>query len=160
MTIVFKPLEAEAMSEILRIQETAYEPRYQESEETILSKIEYSPGTSIGAYEDGKLVGYALAFPWGTSDNIPLNFDLADHSPIIDTLYVHDVSVDSSHRGRGIGSHIVQHLFEKAEAMDAKSLTLVAVQDAKPFWESRGFEALYGPVEGYGSESVKMRKFL
>lgn len=58
-----------------------------------------------------------------------------------DTLYLHDLAVDPSAAGQGLGQQLVAKVLAVAQQQMLDYAALVAVQDAHSFWMRRGFKA-------------------
>ena len=80
----------------------------------------------LSAWHDGRLVGFARA--------------------ITDTIYravIDDVVVDTAHRGRGIGSQLMNRL--GAELSDVEEVFFGCDTSEVPFYEKHGYEQAHHP---------------
>ena len=83
--------------------------------------------------------------------------------PSLCAYFVHDLTVDESVRGTGMGRALVPALFETAQAAGFDRLVLVAVNNRGPFWQAAGFsvtpdEALQQAARAkYGAGAVHMQ---
>ncbi len=87
------------------------------------------------AEDDGKVLGYGFCILKITK-NDPV---LADHT----TLYIDDLCVDESCRGRHIGKAVYAHIVDYAKALGYDSVTLNVWsfnENAKRFYESLGMK--------------------
>ncbi len=76
---------------------------------------------------DGDVVGYALAFRLLT---------LYANGPIVE---LHELMVEPTFRGRGIGGHLVHAVIDRARATDAVEIT-VPTRRARDYYLRLGFE--------------------
>jgi len=144
---------------ILRLQALCYEANYLESRRSFEVKILVSP-SCFGAFDGDAMLGYALAFPWSTHTPVPLSCEWLELPPQPTCLYIHDVAIDPSARGTGLGGALVDVLYAEAQRLDVAFVELVAVQGAASYWERLGFHQLDGNTSGYGAEAVWMQRLL
>ena len=76
-------------------------------------------------------------------------------------MYLHDLAIAPTARGGGWSRPIVERLAREARASGWPALTLVAVNDAAPFWERHGFVVADPPgmaekLAGYGPDARYM----
>lgn len=100
--------------------------------------------------------GYLIAYPWRADDAPALNTLIEAVPDDASVMYLHDLALDPMVRGGGWSRAIVERLAQDALAAGWRTLTLVAVNDAAPFWERHGFEGVDPPgmaekLAGYGS---------
>jgi GNAT superfamily N-acetyltransferase len=82
--------------------------------------------------------GYVLSHPWRDVPpalNAPLEGLPADAT----TYYIHDLALMPVARRIGAASQIVKALIKHAAARDLPTMTLVAVNGSRGFWERHGF---------------------
>ena len=89
----------------------------------------------FGAIEDGKLLGYCFC----------IIEEVKDNTVLCDTksLYIDDLCVDESCRGRGIASKLYDHVCRYAKSIGCRSVTLnvwCGNDSAMGFYESRGMK--------------------
>lgn len=100
--------------------------------------------------------GYLIAYPW-TANAAPALNTLIDRIPAdAAVIYLHDLALDPAVRGGGWSRPIVERLAADARAAGWTALALVAVNDAAPFWNRHGFEAVAAAgltdlLAGYGA---------
>lgn len=152
-------LQLTDVDEILRLQGLCYEANYLESRLSFEVKVAVSPWC-FGAFDGVRMLGYALAFPWTAHAAVPLDTEQLELPLTPDCLYIHDVAIDPSAHGRGLGATLVQVLHDAAARLDFESMELVAVQGAESYWKRLGFHLLAGDTSGYGDEAVRMRRLL
>lgn len=151
-----QPLRKSDVEEILEVQRICYGPFFIESRAAFESKI-LAGQTSFGIFESGRMLGYAVAFPWKRDVPVPLDSEQLEIPLQPDCLYLHDIAVSPAARGRGLGNAFVRALSNEACRLGFRSMDLVAVQGASSFWQQFGFNPIAGESPGYGSDAVKMR---
>ncbi|HEV7718149.1 MAG TPA: GNAT family N-acetyltransferase [Arsenicitalea sp.] len=83
--------------------------------------------------------GYVLSHPW-TARSIPaLNALLVRLPPDAGTYYIHDLALLPVARRVGAASHIVEALAKHGKAHGFATMSLVAVNGSRGFWERHGF---------------------
>lgn len=105
--------------------------------------------------------GYAVAYPWRDDAAPALNVLIGAVPEDAGTLYLHDLALHPDARGGGHARPIIEHLAEQAAADGWPSLSLVAVNDAAPFWAAMGFQIVDSPamsakLAGYGADARYM----
>ena len=85
-------------------------------EATLKRLLKTSDRPILAAEEDGKMVGYAFCILQVTKDN-PV---LCDRR----VLYIDDLCVDESHRGRGIAGALYRRALELARELSCDAVTL------------------------------------
>lgn len=131
-------------------------PLFHEKFESFLSKMILSPKTCYGVLNEGRLIAYAISFPWVKDESVDLNSASKNSSAKTDTMYIHDISVDPDYRGLGLGEALYKRILEDTLSSGLKELALVAGQGSSKFWARFGFVNSDSEVEGYGAEAVKM----
>jgi GNAT superfamily N-acetyltransferase len=149
---------------VCAIQKNAYPKVLHEAPESFAAKIEAAPETCWGVFMERGLGAYLIALPlMGTStvglgDTVFPNVVAADQA---DCLYLHDLAVDPSLRGKGCGEALTEHALQKAASHGMERLELVAVQGAQSFWVKFGFVVTpHGATASYGDDAVKMIRLL
>ncbi|WP_292126816.1 GNAT family N-acetyltransferase [Brevundimonas sp.] len=105
--------------------------------------------------------GYLVAYPWSANAAPALN-TLIDAIPDdASVMYLHDLAIAPTARGGGWSRPIVERLARDARAAGWPALTLVAVNEAAPFWERHGFVVADPPgmaekLAGYGPDARYM----
>ena len=131
-------------------------PDHFEGRDCFENRLALNPaGCFVLAGEDGAPHGYLVAYPW-TADAAPaLNTLIAAIPDEASVMYLHDLAIDPAVRSGGWSRPIVERLARDARAAGWPALTLVAVNDAAPFWERHGFVVDDAPgmaekLAGYG----------
>ena len=115
-------------------------PDHFEGRDCFENRLALNPsGCFVLAGEDEVPRGYLVAYPW-TQDAAPaLNTLIGTIPDDASVMYLHDLALDPAVRGGGWSRPIVERLAAEARSSGWPALTLVAVNDAAPFWERRGF---------------------
>ena len=90
-------------------------------EQGLLNLLEYSE-ISVGAYEDGELLGYVICLPPSTEYG-SLNYAWFNEN-MDDFLYVDRIAVAQIHRDKGIGSRLYSHIIEYSSKQIAAEVSL------------------------------------
>ncbi len=109
--------------------------------------------------------GYVLSHPWTLGSLPALNALLGAIPDNADSFYIHDLALLPLARGVGAAGKIVAALTKHAEAMGYTTMSLVAVNKSRAFWEKHGFVAEDRPelakkLAGYEAEARYMVKRL
>lgn len=86
-----------------------------------------------------KPAGYVLSHPWRSGSLPALNVLLDEIPSDPDTYYLHDLALLPVARRVGAASHIVSALIKHASAERFATMSLVAVNGSRGFWEKHGF---------------------
>ncbi len=90
-------------------------------EQGLLNLLEYSE-ISVGAYEDGELLGYVICLPPATEYG-SLNYAWFNEN-MADFLYVDRIAVAQIHRDKGIGSRLYSHIIDYSSKQIAAEVSL------------------------------------
>lgn len=122
-------------------------PDHFEGRDCFENRLALNPsGCFVLARDGGLALGYLVAYPW-----------MADAAPALNTLieaipaeaavmYLHDLALHPDVRRQGWSRAVVERLAEQARTAGWPALALVAVNDAAPFWEGRGFAVVETPA--------------
>ena len=141
-------------------------PDHFEGRDCFENRLALSPaGCFVLAGADGEAHGYLVAYPWTVDAAPALNTLIAAIPDEAAVMYLHDLAIDPSVRGGGWSRPIVERLAHDARAAGWPALTLVAVNDAAPFWERHGFVVADPPgmaaqLAGYGESARYMIRLL
>lgn len=110
-----------------------------------------------------KPAGYVLSHPWREGSPPLLNAMLGEIPPDASTYYLHDLALLPVARNIGAASEIVRALTKHATARGFGTMSLVAVNGSRGFWERQGFvearvPALADKLLSYEPEAVLMVK--
>jgi len=124
---------------VLAVQAACYTEIPPETAASIQCKQSASPTTCFVAWHHGEVVGYLLALPWQLAQPPALNAEIA-HLPVApDCLYLHDLAVSPQARNQGVGRALIDTFFECLRQSGLPQASLVAVQNAAPYWQRFGF---------------------
>jgi len=142
-------MREEDLEAVLAVQAACYPPSMQEAPAVVLARLRAAPGSTLVALDAGGVCAYVFAYPSVLGKVTALHADFAP-SHDGDTLYVHDLAVHPRAHGQGLGRRLAQALMIGARGRGLRHAALVAVLDARSFWESLGFaaDALAGDREG------------
>jgi GNAT superfamily N-acetyltransferase len=139
-------------------------PDYPERAEVLAEKLALFPSGCFALAGAKGIAGYCFTHPW-TRGAVPALDTLIGALPERpDTYFIHDLTIDASLRGSGLGRAVVPLLFNAARTAAMSRLTLVAVNDRWPFWQAAGFVRVTDPamqemVRGkYGPHAVLMER--
>ncbi len=155
--MIVRSIQENDWQAILAIQQKAYIQIEPESESVLRNKFVLSPSSCMVAVDDEQVVGCCLAYPWLPEAVPPLHEEIVS-SPDSDNLFIHDMAVLPTCRGKGVASFLCRSLFEVANTSGFATMSLVAVQNAMPFWNKFGFRSNRKiPLQkDYGTESMFM----
>lgn len=165
--VQLKPLQTEHMADVLRIQDYCYTEIEPESLESLQAKILASPNTCLIAESSEGAVGYLIAVPIIYPHLPTLNAPTFELPADADTLYIHDLAVDSTGRGKGVAQALVRASINAAKSSGLSRACLVAIQNSQRFWEQFGFEVVAEPADeftaklaSYGAGAQLMRAWI
>ena len=165
--IQLKPLKSDYMADVLRIQDYCYTEIEPESSESLRAKILASPNTCLIAESSEGAVGYLIALPIVYPHLPTLNAPTFELQADADTLYIHDLAIDSTGRGKGVAQALVRASIDAAKRSGLSCACLVAIQNSRKFWEQFGFETVAEPSDGlipklasYGAGAKLMRAWI
>ncbi len=140
-SLSIRTLHSNDLPEILRVEEESYGDLH-ESAAVHRNKIELFPEGVFGCFEAKKLCGYVFCLPWSGDAVFPLNKTMDCLPPDPDTLYIHDLAISPSARGKGISRLLMKEVFSLAERIGLHRFALISVQNSENFWKGFGFEAI------------------
>ncbi|GLF96904.1 GNAT family N-acetyltransferase [Streptomyces yaizuensis] len=125
------------------------------------SRAAASPATCFVLVRRVRLAGYVLALPYPRFrfPDLSQAEDSVFHSP---NLHLHDLVVAREERGRGLARRLLRQLTATARSRQFERISLISVEDSRPFWSARGFEPHPEiPLpESYGTSAVYMSRAL
>jgi len=156
ITRALRPADAKAL---LAIQALAYPPSHHESWAVLGRRLQLWPQGCWVAEDGDRLLGYVLSHPWRQDRAVPLHGVLEALPETPDAYHLHDLALHPDARGRGAAAQLVERVLQAAAAAGLGTLTLVAVQGSKPFWERMGFTRRDAALAAdYGADAVAMRR--
>jgi len=135
-----RPLTTADLPIVERIQREAY-PRYHKEAIAVFADKLTRYADGCWAYVSGsEMVGYLFSHPAAFADPPRLDEFLPPPATEPDCYFIHDKAVLPTHRGAGAGKLLLTEALAHAAARGFTKVALVAVQDARPYWERYGFE--------------------
>lgn len=145
-----RPMQEQDLDAVLAVQAACYPPSMQEPAEVVLARLRSASATTLVACDGEGVCAYVFAYPSRLGRVTPLNAGFAP-APDGDTLYVHDLAVHPRAHGQGLGRRLADALFGAAREHGLVHGALVAVLDARRFWENLGFGVA---VAGQGAAAL------
>ncbi|MEC4723725.1 GNAT family N-acetyltransferase [Noviherbaspirillum sp. CPCC 100848] len=124
--------------EVMRVQAGCYHPSMLESEGAIRARLKTVPDLSWVAQANGRISAYLVAYRsrLGKLGALGAPFNVA---PDPDTLYLHDLAVDTACKGQGMGPLLVRMALDRACSESLAYSSLISVQSSRDFWERQGY---------------------
>ena len=141
-------------------------PDHFEGRDCFENRLGLNPsGCFVLAGEGTVPVGYLVAYPWTEHAAPALDTLISAIPDDAAVMYLHDLALALPVRGAGWSRPVVERLAQEARAAGWPALTLVAVNDAAPFWERHGFEVIDPPgmadkLASYGADARYMIRHL
>lgn len=157
-------MTAADLAAVLAVQAACYPAAMREPAAVVLARLHAAPATTLVACDAEGVCAYVFAYPSRLGRITPLHAGFAPAADA-DTLYVHDLAVDPRAHGRGLGRQLAQALFGIGCDAGLSHAALVAVLDARAFWEGLGFAAADAGQGGavlasYPGEAVYMQRLM
>jgi GNAT superfamily N-acetyltransferase len=156
--VLLRQLALADIPEMLEVQLEAYAPSLHEPASSFEEKLKLFPRGAVGAFEGGRLAGYAVTLAWRGSDVIPLAKAINALPREPDTLFIHDLASSPAHRGKGVAKALVERVFVIAAELNIQKFSLVAVQGAEPFWARFGFVPVEAFIYAPGVPATRMTR--
>lgn len=122
-------------------------PDHFEGRDCFENRLALNPdGCFVLADAEDDARGYLVAYPWRASAAPALNTLIEAIPADASVMYLHDLALHPDVRGGGWSREIVERLADQARDDGWPALALVAVNDAAPFWERRGFAVIDSPA--------------
>lgn len=157
-----RPLTSDDLGAVEHIQREAYPHYHKEALAVFAEKLARYPA-GCWAYEiERNVVGYLFSHPCRLAKPPRLDELLEDRLDDPDCYFLHDKAVLPTHRGAGAGRQLLTAVFEHAANLGFTTIALVAVQNARPYWQRHGFrlvaecEAVEAVRRSYGPEACYM----
>ena len=140
-------------------------PDFPERPEVLAEKFRLFPGGCfVLAAAERQPGGYCFSHPWRFGAPPALDTMLEALPRAATAYFIHDLTVESSLRGRNFASTLVPRLFETAGDAAIGRMMLVAVSGSAPFWSRMGFhrtddDALQSATRTkYGAGAIHMNR--
>ena len=156
----WRAMTAADLDDIVAVAAVAF-PEHPEGRACFAERLALCPQLCFVLDDDGAVAGYLIAYPWAAGAIPPLDTLLGGLPKDRSALYLHDLALLPSMRGKGQAAAGVALLIERARAMGVVSIALVSVNASAAFWEGHGFrpaEAPAGKLASYGAAACYMRR--
>ncbi len=121
-------------------------PGFYESPEVLAEKHAlYRDGAYLLEVSD-RPAGYVLSHPWTFGSAPALNARIERLPADTDTFYIHDLAILPVARRVGAAGFIIAALEKHARARGFPTMTLIAVNNSRGFWERHGFGVVELPA--------------
>ncbi|MGE4429593.1 MAG: GNAT family N-acetyltransferase [Sphingobium sp.] len=139
--------------------------RFTERPEIYAERLALCPDGCFVHDRSGRIDGYLISHPWRRFDPPPLDRELGGLPGEAGCWYLHDLALSPEARGSGAGAAAVDLVLAHAREAGFAEISLVAVNGAESFWESRGFQrietrALSENLASYGPGAFYMARAL
>lgn len=162
--LLCRVMTREDLPHVLTLQHLCYHPDFHEPLEAFESKLDASPLTSwvIPDHASG-VAAYVVCLPVQSENYPALHARHWQVTEAPDELYVHDMAIAPTLRGRGTSQLLLQQARAHAAQTGLQRLSLIAVQNAAAFWARQGFNArtttsreLMGKLASFGTDAALM----
>src|SRR5262249_8276563 len=131
---VWRPMKAADLAGVAALS-TRVHPNYPERPEVLAEKFRLFPQGCFVLTAGRAIAGYCFSHPWTKGAPPPaLDGFLKEMPREADSYFIHDLTLDTSMRGRSLAAALLPALIEAARQAALSHMTLVAVNDAAPFW--------------------------
>jgi ribosomal protein S18 acetylase RimI-like enzyme len=160
--ITIRPMLAEDLPAIIKIEACCYTEIAPESVECIGAKLLTSPSTCFVGCCGNQVIAFLLSLPIQFESPPLLHQTLCAIPESADTLYLHDLAVSPDQRGCGIGRLLIEAFMNKMKELELKRASLIAVQNSGDYWIGHGFRpvTLTSPLKdklmSYGQDACYM----
>ena len=139
MTLQIIPMTVAHIDEVVQIQAEAFTPDLRETPEVFANRIARFGEFFRVAYQNGRMVGYVVAFPWKFGDAPVNNQKFPEDLPEPDCFFIHDIALLPDARGGGIARALLEDAYQTAHALGFDAASLVAVGQSGTYWDRVGF---------------------
>ena len=146
--LCIRPMIVSDLPAVDVIQRKSFVPELIEPMSLFEKMLSHYDHASYVAELDNHIVGYLMAHP-STDDSDDYEEGFWPLTGNEEALYIHDMCVDPSCRGKGVAKSLFERLVVFASENNFQKLVGIAVQDADSFWQNLGFTMLYSyPYKG------------
>ena len=135
--MIWRPMTPADPASVDRIADEVHPRHLFETRDAFESRLALGAAFCFTLARDGAVFGYAVAHPW--DHTVPKLAALLSPVSTVSTLWLHDLALAPSARGRGHADAIVARLKEQAVRAGLRTITLVSVNGTAPYWGRRGF---------------------
>lgn len=158
-----RPMRRHDLQPVLELQNQIYPPAYREPADVFASKLALAAPFCMVVDSANGIVGYLLAHPWLADRPPPLFTTLETLPASPSSLFIHDLALLPTARGRLLAEALLRQSAVAAQASGLTHATLVAIHGAASYWQRRGFsetdvasDAAAGFPGRYGVDAVFM----
>ena len=123
----------------------AVHPKFYEEAEVLAERQRLFPQGARLLEQQGRVIGYALSHPWRRGELPRLNSLLGAMPTDASTYYIHDLALLPEARGASAAGEVLVSLETLARSLSFSSMSLVAVNGSRRFWEKQGFRIVESP---------------
>ncbi|WP_439578398.1 GNAT family N-acetyltransferase [Elioraea sp.] len=154
---------ADDLAAVAAIERDSHDPLPPEGEAVFADRLAAFPDGCFVVGPGRAVEGYAIAHPWrlGTVPALGLDRLILPTGP--DCLWLHDVALRRSFRGRGLVTALIAMLDGRARARALAALALTAVHGTQTLWTRHGFVVVPGneaALAAYGETALVMTRRL
>ncbi len=123
---------------VMRLQARCYHPSMLEDEAVFRTRLDTVPDLSWVVDANKGISAYLVAYRsrLGKPGALGASFNNAEDA---DTLYLHDLAVDPTCKGKGLGPSLVRMALDRAVEERFAYSSLVSVQASSDFWMRQGY---------------------
>lgn len=154
----WRPAKNDDLADIVAIAADVH-PDLPERADVLEEKRALFPQGCFCLEDNGHVTGYALSHPWRLYEAPPLDRFLGVLPTDADCLYLHDVAVQVTARGKGAARAIIRKLDLVAQNAGLPALALTSVNHSRQLWETLGFAAVSDKrveTDSYGGAAAYM----
>lgn len=160
--MVIRPMLVADLGAVHALQCAVHSGHYHEPLSALASRLTLGPQFCFVAEQEDRVVGYLFAHPW--AGNPPALHEVLTPclTGEIDHLFMHDLAVSPMVRGASAGHRLIDAVVQKARATGWSDVRLVAVGDAREYWQRNGFGVVAGVVlhVSYGAAVLMQRRLV
>ena len=123
---------------IMRVQRASYTPDLVEPASIFEAIVACGMSYVATNEENATVVGFLVCHPT-IRDTVYALHEPPEHPPASPWAFIHDLSIDPEHRGKGIARKLLAALIDDARARSFIGIQLIAVHGAEAFWRHMGF---------------------
>jgi hypothetical protein len=158
----WRPMREEDLCAVSDIAK-ALHPDMTERPEVFREKYSLFPAGCLSLELAGNMLGYAVAHPWVLNEIPPLDAFLRSLPARPDCVFLHDVAILQSARGRGATTALIDILSDIACRNGIEALALVSLYGTHIHWKRLGFvgkknDLLAEKLRDYGPSATYMVK--
>jgi GNAT superfamily N-acetyltransferase len=139
--LILRGLTSSDLDAVVSIEKATYPEVLLEGKEEFAEKLTAFNEGALGFFDDGVLVAYMFCHPWTIGKIFELGSGLPKIPENPNCMYIHDLAVDRSHRGKGLAPILLNEAHQIAKSHRLEYSALVAVLGSVKFWEHQGYTA-------------------